>query len=463
MSRYRRNSRSIEEIASDPTMTTPVLIEIVKRSSEATRTGSLRESLAAYDCADLCIKNPGLNVVDFCKAYSSGSRDYYSVTFCRILENFATDLAMLDGSIGEVASKFCYECAISILAVDGHRDFRITDRLKADPSIFMDDMKSLMFLRTCNAIKDAEDAGHPVPGKVPESSYRKLAQIAAMYLPEATRYGVRNNVFPSVMMGYMPNARNGYRRGKARRLPRQEGLLPLRGHGRTRPPGGDGPAPRQEAHQRGDRRPHQRHPDRQPHRQPQAGARPMVARGGVGAHDEGREAAELEAPAVQEGRAQEEVRRQGLARTLRWTSCPPPGSIRDMDEPQEKKMFADQVLPDDTGKCEVIRRKLSSGRHVTVVFGIELTPVEAIEVAEFLSEVHEGLGQGILEEVWDLVPIPLHTGRDAALALPINPTSEEINELRGDLLVLSGAGVIEDALRDDPSVDGQPTLDPKLN
>jgi hypothetical protein len=98
-----------------------------------------------------------------------------------------------------------------------------------------------------------------------------------------------------------------------------------------------------------------------------------------------------------------------------------------------------------------------------VVFGIELTPVEAIEVAEFLSEVHEGLGQGILEEVWDLVPIPLHTGRDAALALPINPTSEEINELRGDLLVLSGAGVIEDALRDDPSVDGQPTLDPKLN
>jgi hypothetical protein len=134
-----------------------------------------------------------------------------------------------------------------------------------------------------------------------------------------------------------------------------------------------------------------------------------------------------------------------------------------MDEPQEKKMFADQVLPDDTGQCEVIRRKLSSGRHVTVVFGIELTPVEAIEVAEFLSEVHEGLGQGILEEVWDLVPIPLHTGRDAALALPINPTSEEINELRGDLLVLSGAGVIEDALRDDPSVDGQPTLDPKLN
>lgn len=217
MSRYRRNSRSIEEIASDPTMTTPVLIEIVKRSSEATRTGSLRESLAAYDCADLCIKNPGLNVVDFCKAYSSGSRDYYSVTFCRILENFATDLAMLDGSIGEVASKFCYECAISILAVDGHRDFRITDRLKADPSIFMDDMKSLMFLRTCNAIKDAEDAGHPVPGKVPESSYRKLAQIASMYLPEVTRYGVRNNVFPLVMMGYVPNARNGYRRGKARR------------------------------------------------------------------------------------------------------------------------------------------------------------------------------------------------------------------------------------------------------
>lgn len=126
-------------------------------------------------------------------------------------------------------------------------------------------------------------------------------------------------------------------------------------------------------------------------------------------------------------------------------------------------MFADQVLPDDTGHCEVIRRRLASGRHVTVVMGVDLTPAEAVEVAEFLSEVHEGIGHGILEEVWDLVPIPLHTGREAAVALPINPTSEEINELRGDLLVLSGPGVIEDAIRDDPSVSGEPEPDRNLN
>ncbi len=134
-----------------------------------------------------------------------------------------------------------------------------------------------------------------------------------------------------------------------------------------------------------------------------------------------------------------------------------------MDEPKEKKLFADQVLPDDTGHCEVIRRRLASGRCVTVVMGVDLTPAEAVEVAEFLSEVHEGIGRGILEEVWDLVPIPLHTGREAAVALPINPTSEEINELRGDLLVLSGPGVIEDAIRDDPSVSGEPEPDRNLN
>jgi len=134
-----------------------------------------------------------------------------------------------------------------------------------------------------------------------------------------------------------------------------------------------------------------------------------------------------------------------------------------MSDPLEKTMLADQVLPDETGRCEIIRKKLTSGRRVTAILAVDMTPAEVVEVAEFLSEVHEHIGHGILEEVWDLVPIPLNTGRDAALALPIKPTSEELNELRGDLLVLSGPGVIEDAIREDPSVEGEPEPNRNLN
>ena len=122
-----------------------------------------------------------------------------------------------------------------------------------------------------------------------------------------------------------------------------------------------------------------------------------------------------------------------------------------------------QIAPDDSGECKITRRRLSTGKQVVVLMPWEPTPTEFIEIADFIAATYEHLAMEVLEEVWDIVPIPLHTGRDAALALPINPTSEEINELRGDQLVLSGPGVIEDALRDDPSTEGQSTTDKSLN